>query len=108
MPPAIIGKDKDKLRDGILLYFCPDLGVAEAVKVEVGGSEDDLQRVAHHLELSEGRHLGVDAAADHDSAHSHGQVGQQEDEVEHEQEVDQILVPSSASKSSIRSKSEGS
>ena len=76
------------------IYFCPDLGVAEAVKVEVGGSEDDLQRVAHYLELSEGRNLGVDAAADHDSAHSHRHVGQQEDEVEHKQEVDQILVPS--------------
>ena len=68
-------------------YLCPDLGIAEAVEIEVGGSEQKLKYIG------QGDHKICEFATKGfpDLQDCHGDVGE-EGEAEHEQQADDVLL----------------
>ena len=68
-------------------YLCPDLGIAEAVEIEVGSSKQKLKYIGQGDDkICEFATKGFPDLQD-----CHGDVGE-EGEAEHEQQADDVLL----------------
>ena len=73
-------------------YISPELVVTEAVKVEIGSSEDHFHDVSNDRKLFEKPVLGGDTQTLDDSANCHRDVCEEEHEAHHEEKSHQALI----------------